>query len=1291
MNNPATTFELIRLAPLRSSDPASGRAGELYYNTSTNKVRFYNGTSWSDISAGSFATTALDNLTTTSINKDLIGDTNLARNLGSPSVAWASGYIQNLVNLSSITALYGADFGLSTAATTGIDSSGNLSLGTGGSVNGNSGNILITAGTPSGTGIRGNVQVGGSWMSLLGQMPLRFYDFDNSNFVGFKSATTVPSNVTWTLPSSDGTSGQFLKTDGSGNLSWQSIVTSSALSSITAAVSSNTIDNSNFAQVWNWNSLTSGTGLQIATAQANNFTGSLLDLTVSVNSVSHTGSALSITNNTNTTGKGISITMGTAGAPSTGIFINSAGNNPATRGIDISMATGSQGYIGISVAGNNNANGTGTPIMGRFQQTNTLTNNQTIAVQASVASPGSVDTMAGDFQLTSASAIGTAVRATHSGTSGFAFDGSVTGTGTREALRLQNIVSAANNSASQLTFAANRTTGGLTSVAGISGAITDITNTAYKGALIFSTANNAAPTERWRITETGAFLPVNNDLSDIGSASKQLNRIFVNAVNDNTGITVINANTKFLIDSSGLGALNWNTRMLLDQVGGNSLDWSSNAPLGIRSFKNLTFDTGTNAFVTTKDDAAATQPIRLTTGNSGASTSGDILIKTGSSQTGTGQVRIASGNGLTSSTGLLQFRSGDVTAGTGFTTGLVDIGSGISSNDSSTGAVNISTGIAGTTVNSGNATSGLINITTGDVYSFNTAGDINILSGNIINGSSTANGSMLNLQSGGAQLGKGGQILIAAGGGGTGGDIFITAGQSSSGDAGIVDIAAGTANGATGGFGQIILHTFGSITPRTDNRGISILVGSTSFNTPVGAGLVTGELSMGTADTTDTAVGRFELFAGDTTDGSGASSTIDAGSIVGSATNANDAGSLQIFGGFHTGLGNAGNIRLTAGRNSGTGAGNAGSLLMQSGEIGDPASTGITGEIRLTVPNNAGLGSIASVQIFGGSTDNAANTNDAGGVALIGGDTVGSGRGGNVGINAGAGAGTGDGGNIQITGGQSAAGVGGGIELVAGFGPNSGTIIARTADATNSGAIDFHTGALPAATTGTTGSTSLATGSILGLLSGNSAATGSLGIATGSGIGASGSTIDTGDLSITTGGITGGASGTTGSISLITGSTSIGTQGSIVFGSKNLSLDASGFGNFPVWKKYTLTVANFATAATSNSITLFSLPAHAAIHNVIISQSTAFTGTGVTSYTVSVGVAGNNTKYATAFDVHQAAGASVAQASASFNFESKTAAVNITATATSNVNLNFAAAAGSVDIWVLASVFQAPT
>jgi hypothetical protein len=60
----------------------------------------------------------------------------------------------------------------------------------------------------------------GSNLTLNAQGDVRFADSDSSNWVAFQAPATIASDVTWTLPSADGTSGQFLSTDGSGALSW---------------------------------------------------------------------------------------------------------------------------------------------------------------------------------------------------------------------------------------------------------------------------------------------------------------------------------------------------------------------------------------------------------------------------------------------------------------------------------------------------------------------------------------------------------------------------------------------------------------------------------------------------------------------------------------------------------------------------------------------------------------------------------------------------------------------------------------------------------------------------------------------------------------------------------------------------------------------------------------------------------------------------------------------------------------------------------------------------------------
>jgi hypothetical protein len=59
-------------------------------------------------------------------------------------------------------------------------------------------------------------------LTLNATAELRLADTDSSHYVGFKSPGTVTTNKVWVLPAADGTVGQTLSTDGSGNLSWAS-------------------------------------------------------------------------------------------------------------------------------------------------------------------------------------------------------------------------------------------------------------------------------------------------------------------------------------------------------------------------------------------------------------------------------------------------------------------------------------------------------------------------------------------------------------------------------------------------------------------------------------------------------------------------------------------------------------------------------------------------------------------------------------------------------------------------------------------------------------------------------------------------------------------------------------------------------------------------------------------------------------------------------------------------------------------------------------------------------------
>jgi hypothetical protein len=61
-----------------------------------------------------------------------------------------------------------------------------------------------------------NVQVGA-------QGDVRFADTDSSNYIALHAPSTVAANVTFTLPGTDGTSGQVMTTNGSGVLSFATV------------------------------------------------------------------------------------------------------------------------------------------------------------------------------------------------------------------------------------------------------------------------------------------------------------------------------------------------------------------------------------------------------------------------------------------------------------------------------------------------------------------------------------------------------------------------------------------------------------------------------------------------------------------------------------------------------------------------------------------------------------------------------------------------------------------------------------------------------------------------------------------------------------------------------------------------------------------------------------------------------------------------------------------------------------------------------------------------------------
>lgn len=123
-----------------------------------------------------------------------------------------------------------------------------------------------------------------------------------------------------------------------------------------------------------------------------------------------------------------------------------------------------------------------------------------------------------------------------------------------------------------------------------------------------------------------------------------------------------------------------------------------------------------------------------------------------------------------------------------------------------------------------------------------------------------------------------------------------------------------------------------------------------------------------------------------------------------------------------------------------------------------------------------------------------------------------------------------------------------------------------------------------------------------------------------------------------------------------------------------------------MWTPYTATFASLSAAALTNSVTLATLPAKTVLHAVAIKHDVAFSGGAIASYVLSVGVGATADKYASAFNVFQAVGATVGQLSHALFCDNFSSAVAVSITATSTVGMLNAATAGSVTIWLLTSL-----
>ncbi|MFV8248540.1 beta strand repeat-containing protein [Bdellovibrio bacteriovorus] len=169
-------------------------------------------------------------------------------------------------------------------------------------------------------------------VQMAAQNEMRFADSDSSHYIAVRAPSTVSSNVILTLPQTTGSSGQVLSTDGTGGLSWSTPASGAALSALTAATATNTIDNLNFAQTWNWSTATTQNPMTISANALS--TGSILRLTTSNGSVNSTNGLLYVAN---------------TGASTNGKIARIQSNSTAGSGLTV-LANGNVG-IGTSTPG----------------------------------------------------------------------------------------------------------------------------------------------------------------------------------------------------------------------------------------------------------------------------------------------------------------------------------------------------------------------------------------------------------------------------------------------------------------------------------------------------------------------------------------------------------------------------------------------------------------------------------------------------------------------------------------------------------------------------------------------------------------------------------------------------------------------------------------------------------------------------------------------------------------------------------------------------------------------------
>jgi hypothetical protein len=195
--------------PTVDNDGDPLNAGDLYYNTTSSVMKVYTGSAWVVAyvpgDAVNISFTPYGNISSTNVQNAI---QEVVDELAPDKISEGNSSVE-VVDTGTGEIVFTADG----SQISKITASGGYS-GTGSDIRRLAGGVMCSELNADGVtlGVR---SIGGGNKSEL-----RFLGNTVSDWVGFKAPSSLSSAIIWTLPNADGTSGQALKTNGSGTLSW---------------------------------------------------------------------------------------------------------------------------------------------------------------------------------------------------------------------------------------------------------------------------------------------------------------------------------------------------------------------------------------------------------------------------------------------------------------------------------------------------------------------------------------------------------------------------------------------------------------------------------------------------------------------------------------------------------------------------------------------------------------------------------------------------------------------------------------------------------------------------------------------------------------------------------------------------------------------------------------------------------------------------------------------------------------------------------------------------------------